>query len=712
MAESITLQPVRTSPGLTWSASRADRVGVAVLALCLCGWHWRVTGALGANAAATLLLFVLLCFAYGAVFRRLVAPLLTSPAGVTFQLLTGYFVFNSLLFILALCSPLGMALNLAMLALVAVVGLVLCARHPAAMAEEGQGDAWASTAAILIACIGATIWCGDAQAPLPLVDGNVVFQVWPDTFIHAREISVFAHAHGIGSVQDIKLAGGRAPIYHFASYLSPAAVSALSGASAMQVYASFQLPLGIVLTGLAAYCLMSKLFGCWPAVAAVVAVVLFPDAFQHGFQNRYLSYYFLSQVNLGMLYGIACIALAWLFVLDGCRRGTYGTVLLGYGFLALCLFYKAHIFVANSYVLMMFPMVFFTRVRAAWRIALGVLATIVFCLVVAWSQTNPRVPVLRLDGSGIGLYLVQLLQDYEAGWMRHFFRRIFLQEKHSLPVQALYAAAMLLLSTFGVWLAALALVLAKGWRRMPPVCLWFPVIVIGNYLIMALGLAPDTRNVGTPDELINRPLVWAYFVTAAWTAAAACWLFLGDRRPQGRIAVGAIGATVLCATAAVYSAPNLQTFPGRFERATFVASGSVPACLVKAADYLRRESGPDDVVHDGSFDPNFIFTALSERQLYVGETTFGGKNMVHQARLMDVAALASIKNAEQLQHFARTRGVDWVLQNPDNRLDWPQAVQDRPAFSCGSYRLFRFPHVAAAPAAGSAATVISSNKGS
>lgn len=187
-----------------------------------------------------------------------------------------------------------MVVNLAALSLLGAAGY-LASRKYQPRSATAPGESAAALVAIVLAGIGATIWCGDAQTPVRLQDSAVIFRVWPDTFIHAREISVFAQAHGISTIQDIKLAGGSAPIYHFASYLSPAAISVLSGASAMEVYASLQLPVGIVLTGLAAYCLAASMFGCWAGVAGVVALVLFPDAFHQGFGNRYLSYNFLAR---------------------------------------------------------------------------------------------------------------------------------------------------------------------------------------------------------------------------------------------------------------------------------------------------------------------------------------------------------------------------------------------------------------------------------
>lgn len=675
------------SPKVALPAARIDIFAASIVLVFLFGWHWRVTGFLSSSAAASLAYFLALCLVYGSVFTRLIASVFLPLPGMPFQVLTGYFAFNTLLFILALCSPFGMMINLAILTVVGLLGLILAPGSANISQNSTSSDQIAGCIAILLSCIGATICCSDIQVP-EFQNGNIIYKVWSDVFIHVREISVFAQAHGIGSVQDIKLAGGHAPIYHFASYLAPAAISVLSGASAMDVYASLQLPLGIMFTGLAAFCFMGKLFGYGPGIAATVAVVLIPDAFQQGFHVRYLSYNFMAQVNLGMLYGIAAIALAWMFMIDGCRRGKYGPVLLGYGFLVLCLFYKAHLFVANSYVLMMFPFVFFSQVRRSWRVWLGIASTVVFCLIISLSQSNPRVPTMRLDGSGIGPYMVLLLRVSDPSWVSITLRRLLIVEHHSYALQATYIAAFLLISTFGLWLAGVTLALGKTWRSMPRHVWFFPVIVIVNYIVTTMGLAMDAHMVGSAEELLNRPFVWAYFAVAAWTGAVGYRLLIGDGLPRGKGAVAAALVCLLAAVAALRSAPDLQTYP-QYDVPDF-ATGAVPVCLIEAAHYLRDHSAVSDLIQDAGADTRFRLSAFSERQLYVGNEYFGGVSPIQEARLEEVKSVAQMGDASQIRQFFSQRHIDWYLQRPETHLAWPAAGLPTPVFTCGDFRLFHF----------------------
>lgn len=662
---------------------------VVMMVTFLSLWHVRTTGHLSSTAFASFVLFVFVCLAYGHAFLVATADLVKNRAGLSFQFLCGFFLFNTLLFVLSLVSPFGMLTNISILSLgalgLATLGL---RRQPNVddFHEELPG-----LLCVLVSGAAATLWCSDSQAPLLIQGQTAIYQTWQDTFIHAREISAFAQAHGIGSIQDIKLSGAPAPLYHFASYLSAAAVSVLASVPAIDVYSSFQLPLGIFLTGLAAFSLAASIWGGWPAIAAAVAVVVVPDAYQQGFANRYLSYNFLAQINLGMLYGIACAAIAWIFILEGNRRGRVASILIGYFFLAVCLFYKAHIFVANAFLILIYPCLFFPGLRQRWRLIIGSMLAGIFVAAIGFSQTIDRVPVLRLDGSGVGGYIVILLRDFDDGLFKTFFTQVFRLEQHSKPVEGLYVAVMLLLSTFGLWIIATPLVALAGGKRITAAVLFFPLLIIANYLVMSIGLALDTRGVGTPDELLNRPLVWAYFAVVAWTAGAGYSLVYGDGLPRGRIAqIGLLGLLCFTLVGPLVFSRNLQTFPARHGYARYEEFNSVPLCLVRASQYLRDNSRSDEIIQDSENDPRFVVTALSERQLFAGMGLFGGRAKEHQARLDGLSDFRGIRNADELRSYAASHNIAWYLLHPGSAVSWPASFLQQKVFDCEGYRVYRF----------------------
>ena len=673
---------IRHQRSLQWLA-------IAMMVAFLSLWLIRVTGHLSWIAWVSFVLFVSVCLTYGHAFLVVTQDVINNKAGVSFQFLCGFFIFNTLLFILSLVSPFGMFLNLFILLLGAVTW-VIGGRKRLSHVDDSYAEL-PSLLCIFVSGVAATLWCSDSQAPLLIQGKTAIYQTWQDTFIHVREISAFAQAHGIGTLYDIKLSGVPAQIYHFASYLSPAALAALTGTPAIDIYSSFQLPFGIFLTGLAAFSLIAPIWGGWPALAATAAVLLLPDAYQQGFANRYLSYNFLAQVNLGMLYGIACIAIAWIFILEGSRRGKVVALLIGYVFLAICLFYKAHIFVANAFLLLIYPCLFFPTIKPIWRFLTGLGFIGIFVSVVDFSQTMARVPVIRLDGSGIGWYVVQLLGDFDNGVLKNFFTQIFKHEQHSKPVEGLYVAAMLLLSTLGLWLVATPVVIAAGRTKTTVEILLFPLLIMLNYLVMSIGLALDTRGVGTPDELLNRPLVWTYFAVVAWVAGGLYFFLMGNRLPQSPIArTSLLVLLCLALTGPWIFSKNLQTFPARQGKESYEAFNSVPLCLVRAAQYIRDNSRADAIMQDSENDARFIVTALSQRQLFAGQSSFGGYSKEHQKRLDDFLAFKGLRQAEDLQSFAAFHTISWYLLHPDTAVSWPTPILSKPMFDCDGFRVYHF----------------------
>ena len=484
--------PFRPTAGPPWVAA-IDRVTSmrfatpALVVFWLCLWHVRSAERFSLEAVGFASAFVATCMAYGTVFERWTAQLLPNTVGSTYRLLTGFFCFNSLLFVLTLSSRLGIFANVSILVAAPLVILATTAIARPRLAVAKAVDERPGFVCLLIAGAAATLWTRDLQPVMEARGGDVVFRAWFDIFIHVREISAFAQSHGLASMSDIKMLGTAAPAYHFASYVSTAAFSAWTSTSALVNFGGFQLPFGILLTACAAFVLVGSVWSVWPGVAAAFAVVALPDAYEQGFGAGYLGFHFMSQANLGMLYGLACVAIAWVFVLEGCRRAALGAVVMGYAFLALTLFYKAHLFVANAYLLLIFPWLYFASLARIWRLVGLVASTAVFVVAIWLSQQSPMVPTLRIDGTGAGAYMRILYLGFDDSPLKSILDWALFRHQFGRAIDLVVATLLILFGTFGYWVLAGPVAFWKLKDRVPKLVAPFVLLVVANYFVMSLG---------------------------------------------------------------------------------------------------------------------------------------------------------------------------------------------------------------------------------
>ena len=164
---------------------------------------------------------------------------------------------------------------------------------------------------VLVIPLLVTAWCRDILRPMELNGTLAVIRAWPDIFFHMCQIESLTSSRGIGSISDVSMVGATAHPYHIASYLLPAVLADVSGISGLIAFSSLLVPLGILLTALAAYSMGNLVFGKWPALAAGLGLMLLPDAFQQGLSMRFFSYHWSQQVGPAQCYGVACAAFAF-----------------------------------------------------------------------------------------------------------------------------------------------------------------------------------------------------------------------------------------------------------------------------------------------------------------------------------------------------------------------------------------------------------------
>ena len=675
--------------------SRWELGGIGASALVF--WLWgRASG--GPAGFAVVLFFLALSYICTLAGRLCLGAVRVIPGpGLDFPtvFLFGFFFVNSALFFLALATPLGLARN----ALVVVLGVAawgLAAGPASVPAPAHSGPVWPGLACTLISLFAATLWSGDSIRPFLTTRGAVVVKPWIDSFQHACVVRMFRDAHGPGSLEHIMMSGRPAPVYHYASYATPALLAAVTDTPCYLAFTSFQAPLGIVLTGLAAFALVRSWWGPGAGLAATVALLLLPDASRYGLGNAYLSYDWLQQIAPGGAYGVALLAISWLLLFEAGRSGRAAVFAGSFLAAGLVLGYKAHLFVANAFLIWAAPSFLACGARPLRRVAWFSFALGSFLAVVSLARHVPSAPLLRLDGSGLKTYLGQLAFNLSDGPAKRFLA--VTPETPWLPDLG-RGIVHLLLGTFGAFgPACLALVFPMVRRREDgdsgrtrTAVVLFPIVVVVNYLVMSLGLAPDEQSLTGAHELQHRPLVWAYFAVAAWTGGAFHETLLKGWLQRSR----RLRALLLPALAGLLCVPlvlgvNVQDGPGWGQQLTRAA---MPVDLFECARFLRERGRPGDVIQDSARDPVLALSALSERPEFAVDFWDPRFKTLLAGRLEALRGLERIADRDQLFREASAHRLRWYVLHPGTgaRLDWPRSFLAEPAFVSGGYRVYHFP---------------------
>jgi hypothetical protein len=481
-------------------------LGLLYLYTALMGWHVLTARSISFIVASCLLLAVLGAFFLGDVLLKLLLNDKPAFDSLSFRLLSGALIGIALLYAAAVVLKLGLPLDAAVIASAVIVIWIFVRRGRWTTTLSGGGSA--ESTFLAIGLLAVTAWCHDLLRPIIITNNKTILPVWQDIFYHLSQIAAFVGSTGVSTIHDVQMAGVSAHPYHFASYVFPALLVTAADVSEWIAYASFLVPVGIMLTFLAAYAIAAPVLGAWPAAVGSLALLLLPDGTQQGFGNPYMSYHWLQQIAPASGYGVASAAMSFLLMIEACRSRRVWLIVASYTFVLVTLIFKAQIFVAIAFPLLIFPALFFVGLVVWQRIALFAALTTVFVAVVSFSQHLPTVPILRLDGSSLVAFSQAILSMQSEGAVKTFFSSFLpLAGAHGLVF-----ALMLLFITFGIFPVVYICQLKRLRHEFEPIVWLFPMLIVGTFLVMAEGLAFDNRHFGSPDELLHRPFVWAYFV--------------------------------------------------------------------------------------------------------------------------------------------------------------------------------------------------------
>ena len=680
------------------TVSGSELLGIGVCALTFSLWIFAAEWVIDFKVVMFFTGFCFDCVVSGRLCWNAVFPR-SNRASFPIVFLFGFFFVSVILFLLSMLSPLGMALNGLVVVLVTVVwGL---ARTPSTEQQiTNKSEIWLGLATTMIGLVAATLWSADSIRPMTVAHGVVTFRPWVDSFYHGCIVRMFRDSHGFSSLEHIMVPGQPAPIYHYASYSVPAFLAAVTKTPCYLALTSFQVPLGVVLTGFAAFALIRSWWGPGAGLAATVFLLFLPDASVYGLKNPFLSYHWLQQIAPAGAYAVSLAAMSWLLLFEGCRSRRYGVIGLSFLVAGAALFYKAHIFVANAFLIWVLPPILVSGLRPIRRVAWFSFAVAFFLATVSLSRHVPAVPILRIDGSGLRQYVNLLAFNLGDSPLKSSLSA----GAGSPGIHDLYKGVIhLLFGTFGV-LGPVYLLLVwpmarpgaghdrgdtvnRGSRRA---CVWvaiFPLLLIANYLVMALGLAPDENNSTSSDELMHRPLIWAYFGVSAWVGGALYQTVIRHVIHRYRFARAVLPAVLSGLIAVPFLlGTNVQVGP---EWGKELTNTSMAIELFKCSSFLREHGRADELVQDSARDPRLALGALSEHPEFAIDYFDKHMQVLLAGQLRDIESLEQMTDLDQIRRYAAERRLCWYVMHPRHFVPWPRSVVDNPAFTAGGFRVYR-----------------------
>lgn len=620
------------------------------------------------------------------------------PGGISdFNLifLTGFFVVNTMAYLLFFALPFSISTDyilVCMLAATAALIKIRVSRLRILRFDTSKRGLPAFLALSLI-LIGTSFWAQSSLHPSTEQGDLTVFKPWLDGFFHAQKIWAIATSHGFTKMNNPMQSGEPAALYHYASYIFPAELCAFTPTTAYQAFCSFWVPLGLMLVGLAAYIMVGAFWGPGAGFAACAFIIVLPDSSQMGMSNPWLSYHWLQQAAPAGAYGVALMALAWIFMFEGCRRGSVPAILMSYCLWCVTGNYKVQIFLGNTLPMAVYPALFFSRyskrTKSIWLVA-SLLA--LGCMMKS-TEFIPLVPLVRFDGSALAQYTAFVISMFESDFLKHVFML-----KLSTPFQVInlcwtvaLRTSMLLVCTFGM-VGFLCIVLT----RLPPEkkdmgLPLFPLIVVLNYLAMSMGLAYDTHRIGMPEELLHRPFVWGYFVVAAWAGGLTYLRFQERLRRNSGVQKAILAMAFLLTCFPLCLGKRVQAGPAASwgEPLTDIA---VPTGLVRSCEFIRAHGNPKDIVQDSQNDKKAILTALSERQSYVIDYMNSQLNGSpgQKERLREILSVKKMTDPNAVVNFFFQRNIKWFVLHPKEYVPWPKEIATRRVFSSGGYEVYLF----------------------
>jgi len=665
---------------LNWISSLLRSVlPIIMLIVTLTFWMFRVTGQFSSIAFLMIIFIVVICILMGRLLCNtwIKAPVICSFPGAC---LIGALFVNSLLLMGTFLLPAGLIWNFLFISVV-TLGF--------ALKKKWQSDvslivsqSWADSLMVLFACGVVTIWCWDLLHPMQMTSQTVSFKVWGDVFYHMSQINVLTRMTDFRQESDILSSEIPFRLYHYASYLIPSLLAKVSGLNSFEVYASLLVPLGLVLLCFSAYLIASLIFGSCAGLFAAMALFLLPDAFHQGWGNLFLGqFHWLIQASPAMPYGVACAALVFSCIFLFYKEQKIRFVVIAYIFVIMTLLFKSQIFVAISLPALILPILFYQQINLLQKSILIAICLAIYVGIITFANSMPNFPPIRLNGQGFIPYTHWLNDIQGPGILKNILNSSLVLSRRSF--QIVVYIGFVLVTSIGWALCIYFLILNSLSRKVGWTFALFPVLIIGIYLVMALGLALNDSEVGLPEELQHRPFIWAYFILTVWAAAGLYLLATSSPKLGG---VKKFYPFALISLFIFFPLNHYKNIQGHTQSSQI----QIPLCQYQSAQFIKAHLNSQEVFQDSGVDTSMILTALSAQPEFVVNFLGTKTPKLVQRRTLEIEGLRSNSDPKVIVDYMQTHRISYFTVSPTSKLAWDRALDDRVVFECDGYRIYQF----------------------
>jgi hypothetical protein len=529
-------------------------------------------------------------------------------------------------------------------------GLLFAAPAPVAKHFELKEQA-----GLLLCGLATVFWCRDIAEVPQFLARDGVLKTWTDQFIHGSVISQLGDPRAAGR-HAIQLVDLPIPLYHYASYVLPAAFAAPLDLAGLTLATSVWVPLGFFTMCAGAYALGSTLAGWAGGVASLAALTLLPDAASYGLHNRLFGYYWYVVAVPGASYGVGICLLAIAFLQRWCRERTLPPLLAGLCLVAGSLLIRLHVFALAFPAWLLSAALLMRLLKNRRLLFLG--ATTGAFLLFVWTfyavfphsvhALEPFLDVTHNDQLPIsyaGLYQI-LLENYGRSV--------------ALPV----GVFLVLPASLGIFciLYPLSVLMVRRSRGLQAIDL-VPPVFLGCYLLLIV-TAPVPAY-GDATELTQRPFVVVYAVVVIWTIAGLTnWLGL-----QGGLQARRVWLPLLLTTAlSILLCLRYTVKDWRWAYAYMVMDG-----LPETANFVRRNSRSGDVLAAQGLKPGMATTDVAIQLVsltgvpayvtlpYMQASRGGEHRKAATDRYAALIELAGEESAAGAMSRLREMGIEWYV---------------------------------------------------